>query len=96
MIHTLKTISIEPGSEIDRLLNQAAAGPIDLERHGERYRLRRVESDADEETWAGYDPAQAIAGMRAASGSWSDIDAEELKAYIYRAREEGTRPLDRS
>jgi hypothetical protein len=90
-----KTIHVEPGSEIDHLLDQAASGPIDLERRGEHYRLNRVERDV-KDIWSGYDPARAIAGMRAAAGSWSDIDAEELKAYIYRAREEGTRPLDHS
>ena len=33
--------------------------------------------------------------FRRAAGSWSDIDTEALKEYIYRAREEGTRPSDR-
>lgn len=32
------------------------------------------------------------AAFRAAAGSWSDIDGEELKRYLYQAREEGTRP----
>ncbi len=42
-----------------------------------------------------YDAAAALAGIRAAGGSWSDLDAEALKADLYRAREEGTRSLDR-
>jgi len=33
--------------------------------------------------------------FRRAAGSWADIDTEALKEYIYRAREEGTRPSDR-
>lgn len=41
-----------------------------------------------------YDPAATLASIRAAGGSWSDLDAEALKADLYRAREEGTRPPD--
>lgn len=33
--------------------------------------------------------------LRMAVGSWSDIDTVALKKYLYRAREEGTRPNDR-
>lgn len=93
-MHTPTTIHVAPGSEIDRLLDRVSAGPIDLERRGERFRLNRIESDSDATIWIGYDPARTIAGMRAAAGSWNDIDAKELKAYSYRAREEGTRLLD--
>ena len=91
-MHAVKTIQIEPGSEIDRLLDEAATGPINLERRGEQFRLNRVEYGTGD-IEAGYDAQRAIAGMRAAAGSWSDIDAEEIKAYLYRAREERTRPL---
>jgi hypothetical protein len=95
MVNVLKTIHVEPGSEVDRLLDEAAAGPIDLERHGERYRLNRVAGNTEGNLWTGYNSERAITNMRAAAGSWSDIDAEELKAYLYRAREEGSRPLRR-
>ena len=101
MVHAVRTIQVESGSELDRLLDQVADGPIELERNGARYRLDRVEpplrirtGEADD-IWADYDPERAIAGMEAAFGSWSDIDAEALKAAIYRAREEGSRPPDR-
>jgi hypothetical protein len=33
--------------------------------------------------------------IKAAFGSWSDIDADELIANIYRWREEGSRPATR-
>jgi len=33
--------------------------------------------------------------IKAAFGSWSDLDAEELIANIYRWREEGSRPATR-
>lgn len=84
-----KTIEVEPGSEVDRLLVEAERAPLRLVRGGVRFRLVQETDDV----WSGYDPERARAGMRAAAGAWSDVDAEELKAYIYRGREEGTRPL---
>lgn len=87
-----KTIEVEPGSEVDRLLDEAERAPLRLVRGSVRFRL--VQETDDDDVWAGYDPERARAGMRVAAGAWSDLDAEELKAYIYRGREEGTRPLD--
>ncbi len=101
---TPKTIHVEPGSELDRLLQEAAETTVELEQRGMRYRITRVRDTgggpslqlADEhDIWAGYDPEKARAGMRAAAGSWRDIDTEALKADLYRARDEGSRPLDR-
>lgn len=95
MILITKAIRVEPGGEVDRLLDEAAEGPIVLERDGVRYRLDRLEGENDEHVWGAYDPEKARAGMRAAAGSWSDIDAEAFKEYIYRARKEGSRPPNR-
>ena len=86
-----ETILVQPGSELALLLEEAAGRPLVREKDGVRYRLEREEADI----WAGYDPVAARAGIRAAAGSWSDLDAEELKAALYRAREEGSRPPDR-
>jgi hypothetical protein len=87
-----KTIAVAPGSEIDRLLDEAARTPLRLVRDGVRFRLGRE----DEDVWAGYDPERALAGMRAAAGSWTNLDAEAMKEFVYRAREEGTRPPKQS
>ena len=86
------TVEVEPGSELDRLLENAAGNPLILVRNGVRFRLDR---DVDEDVWADYDPEKALAGMRAAAGRWTGMDAEAFKEYIYRGREEGTRPDDR-
>lgn len=92
----MHTIHVEPGSELDRLVAEADDAPVELERNGVRYQLRRVERPADEDPWANYDPEVARAGIRAAAGAWKGlVDTEDLKAAIYRARDEGTRPLDR-
>lgn len=95
MLLVTKTVHVEPGGEVDRLLDEAAEGPIVLERDGVRYRLGRLEDETDENVWDAYDPEKARAGMRAAAGSWSDIDAEAFIRSIYRAREAGSRPPDR-
>ena len=104
MIHTPKTIHVEPGSELDRLLHELDDAPVELEQHGVRYRIIRLGETstdhplqlADEhDIWAGYDPEKVRVSMRAAAGSWHDIDTESLKEDLYRAREEGSRPLER-
>ena len=95
IVPTPRTIRVEPGSELDRLLDEAGETPVELERGGIRYRLNRVAADTTEDIWAGYDPNKVRASMRAAAGSWRDIDTEALKAELYRARGEGSRPLDR-
>lgn len=83
-----RTIIVPPTGELARLLDEAADGPLVLERDGVRYRLDRE----DEQLFRDYDPAKALAGIRAAGGSWRDLDADKLKEAVYRAREEGTRP----
>lgn len=101
---TPKMIHVEPGSELDRLLQEAAETTVEFEQRGVRYRITRVSEpggrpslhSADEhDIWAGYDPEKARAGMHAAAGSWRDIDTDTLKADLYRARDEGSRPLER-
>jgi hypothetical protein len=94
MAKEAKRIRITDSTTLGEVLGEAATTPLLLEKDGDLYRLDRVQSQPDD-VFAGYDPQVARAGMRAAAGSWSDIDAEALKAHIYRAREEGTRPLNR-
>lgn len=91
MVATPRTVQVEPGSELDEALATIDERPVELERAGVRYRLRRVAETA-EDLLAGYDPERAIQGMRSAAGSWSDIDAEQLKRDIYRWRDEGSDP----
>lgn len=89
-----KKITVRPGSDMAHLLEMAVKAPVLLEKDGVLFRVNAVEASV-EEPWARYDPTAALAGMRAAAGSWADLDAEELKANIYRGREEGTRPATR-
>ena len=86
-----RPVEVEPGSTIDQLIEEASGKPLVLVRNGVRYRLDRDEKDP----WADYDPEKVRAGMRAAAGRWIGMDAEAFTEYLYRAREEGSRPPDR-
>lgn len=92
-----EVIHIGDDRTLDAVLESIGMDEVVIERKGVRYRVLRepLEIADDDDPFAGYDPERALAGMRAAVGSWSDIDTEELKEFIYRAREEGTRPIDR-
>lgn len=89
-----KKIKVTAGGELAKLLEEAAGGPLVIETEGKLYRLDRMEREP-EDIWAGYDAKAALDGINAAAGSWADLDPEAVKEFIYRAREEGTRPADR-
>lgn len=80
-----RTIKVTPGSELARILQEAAVHPVLLEQDGARF---RVEAD---EPFARYDPEGALAGIRKGAGSWADLNADEVKEYIYRGCAQGTR-----
>ena len=86
-----KKLTVEPGSEIDRLLDQADETGVLIERNGDVYRVERAGS-ATQQLWEGYDPEAVQTALDATAGSWADVDVETLIGQIYRAREQGTRP----
>lgn len=92
------TVHVEPGSKLDRALAEADDREIVLERNGTRYRVDpapHVTIPDEDDIWGEYDPEVVLRSLKEFGGAWSDIDAEALKEYIYRGREEGTRPDDR-
>jgi hypothetical protein len=88
-----KYVHVDPESDLGHLLDEAGKASVFLEKNGVVYRLAPEVSSGDEKD---YDPNAALAGMRKAAGSWADVDAERFKAFIYRAREEGTRNDEQS
>ncbi len=44
----------------------------------------------------GYDANKVKAAILKSAGSWSDVDTDALITMLYRAREEGSRPITRS
>ncbi|HET9016511.1 MAG TPA: hypothetical protein VFN57_13010 [Thermomicrobiaceae bacterium] len=94
MAHRPKTVHVDPGSELDRALEEAASVPIELERRGVRYRVVRVvQPVAEDDIWAGYDPGWALEQIQAAVGGWRGlIDADAFKAYVHERRRTANRP----
>jgi hypothetical protein len=93
-----RTYVVEPGSELDRLLDEANDASVAVVRGGARFWLVRDQTDeapAGRGPWAEYDPEKAREGMETAAGSWADLDTEQMIEDIYRRREEGSRPSDR-
>ena len=91
MSNVAKIIHVTGDSELARLLKEADEADLRLERDGVIYRVSREHTDP----WAEYDPEAVRAGMTTAAGALTLEQAEELKTYIYKGREEGSRPANR-
>ncbi len=91
MSDVVKTIHVPNDSELARLLQEADETGVRLEQNGVIYRVTRE----DEDPWARYDPEAVRAGMEVGAGAITPEQAEDLKAYLYRGRKEGTRPANR-
>jgi hypothetical protein len=90
MATALKTITVEPDSEVARVLEQAAGSPILIETRGARYRVVRE----GEDPFANYDPERARAAADRAFGSLKGIDVEKFLAELkeQRAQDSQGRP----
>ena len=86
------TITVDPESELGRALERSNTSPVILVRNGHRYRVTRDPDDP----WANYDPEKVRAGLRKFANLLTPDEADRIKEGIYRGREEGTRPIDRS
>ncbi len=91
-----KSIDISDVPDILRLAEEVrrAGEPRVLRRDGEDLAMvvpmpRPTKTRLKKPTAADY------AAFRSAAGSWADIDTDTLIEDIYRARGEGTRPIDR-
>lgn len=100
MIHATKTIYVEPGSDLDRLLEATGEADLELVQHGVRYRLTRISPRpgddrvqlADErDLWAGYDPAHVQTALRYSAGTLQGIDREQLRRDLAEQRDQDSR-----
>lgn len=87
-----KTITVQPGSELAGILEQAAEGPLVLEKNGTRFRLTREPEDL----FANYDPERTRAALERSRGALQGVDVEELKRDLREQREQDSigRPAD--
>ncbi|HEY7033531.1 MAG TPA: hypothetical protein VH482_19500 [Thermomicrobiales bacterium] len=90
MTAALKTITVDPDSEVARVLAQAAEAPILIETRGARFRIVRE----DEDPFANYDPERARAAAERAFGTLKGVDVEKLLAELkeQRAQDSQGRP----
>lgn len=91
-----KSIDISDVPEILRLAEEVrrAGEPRVLRRDGEDLAMV-VPMPRPRKTPLKKPTAEDYAAFRGAAGSWADIDTDTLIEDIYRARGEGTRPIDR-
>jgi uncharacterized protein YaiI (UPF0178 family) len=85
-----KKITVTEDSSLAKLLSDAAASPILLEKNGELYRLERMETE--DNTLSPEDVSRSKDGILKAAGSWQGIDTEAFKAYIKERRQTANRP----
>lgn len=83
-------VRVTPETDLPRLLDDAAKGPVLLERDGELFRLAREDAIA-------YAPDVALVRrtLAATAGSWADLDVDAVIDELYTARRTGSRPPDR-
>ena len=90
MATTHKTVRVTEQTDLPELLDDAAKGPVILERDGQRFRLSRDEDIAYEPN-----PQLVRQTLAATAGSWADLDVDRVTEELYDARQAGSRPLDR-
>ena len=90
MATTHKTVRVTEQTDLPELLDDAAKGPVILERDGQRFRLSRDEDIAYEPN-----PQLVRQTLAATAGSWADLDVDRVIEELYDARRAGSRPLDR-
>jgi hypothetical protein len=91
MLTNPKLIPVTKETSLTEVLDEAAGMPVRLERNGIVYRVAREHEDI----WAGYDPEKVREGLRRVADLITPEEAARMKELVYRAREEGTRPIDR-
>lgn len=82
MVKEALTITIDPESELARLLAVADDRPVVLNSQGIHYTVRR------EDIFAGYDPQRVLAGLRASRGALKGVDTKKLLADLAEQREQ--------
>ena len=88
-----ESIDVDDDTQLGPLLQRAESGPVFLRRRSTVYRLEPASGEDD--IWSKYDADAARRALLDIAGTWCEIDADDLKAYIYKGRDEGTRSADR-
>ena len=57
--------------------------------------VERTKAAERSEIWSAYDAEKVAEALEDTAGAWADLDAKRMIANLYRARDEGTRPVRR-
>lgn len=79
MVAAPTVISVEPDSDLSKLVDQAEKTPVVLVRNGRRFRIVR-EDEVD--PFANYDPERVLQAFESASGMFAGMDIGALKAEL--------------
>ncbi len=80
----MRTLRVEPTSELNELLDAVDSAPVTLLRSGVRYRLARE----DEALFVNYDPVRERAALQAAAGSLKGFNVKEFLEQIREERDQ--------
>jgi len=83
---TVRTLFVEPGSELARALDDAQGQAIVLVKDGVRFRV------TPEDIWSDYDPEGVREALRRSAGALSPEVAQALNAEIRRERGDAEDP----
>jgi hypothetical protein len=90
MVAKTTSIRVTTETSLSSLLDEAAKGPLLLERDGELFRLAREDDIAYEP-----DPERVLQILDKTVGGWADLDIDKIIGDIYEARRAGSRPPNR-
>jgi len=82
MTTTTKTLTVEPDSDVARVLQEAADTPLVVAASGARYRVVRELPDP----FTDYDPEDVYEALRRSAGAFAGLDAAAFKAEIQEQR----------
>lgn len=93
MAREAKRVPIRSPEDVIRVLEDVNRDhePRIIEREGKAM-AAVIDVDDLNKVISGTPPVEDVAGGLAASGSWSDVDADALKRRIYEGRKGGSRP----
>jgi hypothetical protein len=95
MVAKAREIDVRPGSELARIIDESNASTVYLVKDGVRYRLERARSEEIQDDECIGEDEDEDAKFAKFVGAWRDVDADEMIEMLRRAREEGSRPMDR-
>ena len=87
MASTKRVVTVDAETDIAKLLDEMGADPFVLKRNGATW-LVVPDEDA-------FDPEAALEALNEAIGGWKDLVSEGAAEDVRRARELGSRPMDR-